>query len=94
MIGVRRVDMAIVHCRACKQKITRMDTTCPRCGAPNSRLMPFFLGFILLTLCAVFYNVLSKKSAGSDQMDVVVTPSSKANINRSGTTVAGTPEAD
>lgn len=75
--------MAIVYCRSCKQKITRMDTTCPRCGAPNSRLMPIFLGIILVALCAVFYNVLSKSDNGKT-VDVVVTPSSKATIDRSG----------
>ncbi len=65
--------MAIVYCRSCKQKITRMDPTCPRCGASNSRLMPLFLGFILLALCAVFFNALNK-SVLAQPVDVVFKP--------------------
>ena len=80
--------MAIVYCRSCKRKITRMDTTCPRCGAPTSKLMPVFLGIIFIALCAVFYTVISK-SGKRESIDVVVTPSSKTVIDRSGSFVAG-----
>ena len=85
--------MAIVHCRACKQKITRMDTTCPRCGAPNSRLMPFFLGIILFALCAVFYTTF-KQSAKNSALDVVVKPATQTANTAQQNIVAGSPEAE
>ena len=85
--------MAIVFCRACKQKITRMDTTCPRCGAPNSRLMPLFLGIILFALCAVFYTTF-KQGSRSHALDVVVKPTSQTATSGQHNIVAGSEEAE
>ncbi len=88
--------MAIVHCRACKQKITRMDTTCPRCGAPNSRLMPLFLGIILFALCAVFYSTFKQASKDSS-LELVVKPqppsSSRTQMGAAKELMAGSDEA-
>lgn len=85
--------MAIVFCRACKQKITRMDTTCPRCGAPNNRMMPLLLGIILMALCAVFYSAFDS-SNNSKPVDVVVSPEPKVSQSASDNIVAGSPEAE
>lgn len=57
--------MAIVFCRSCKTKITQRDTTCPKCGSPNSRIIPILMcivlssaGFVLYT---AFQEVVRKK---------------------------------
>jgi len=83
--------MAITYCRSCKHKITRMDATCPRCGATQSRLMPVFIGIVVVALCAITYNAFSK-SKKNQPMDVVVNPSSKASIDRTKSFVAGAEE--
>ena len=51
----RKSQKAIVYCRKCNAKITKMDETCRSCGAPTSRVVSFFLYF---AVCAAIVVVV------------------------------------
>jgi len=51
----RKSKMAIVHCRRCKAKITKMDETCRSCGAPTSRIVSFLLYFAVCAAVVVVF---------------------------------------
>jgi hypothetical protein len=59
--------MALVFCRSCKAKITQRDTTCPRCGAPTSRLVPIVTGIIVSAVAVVLYSAV-KASLQDDKL--------------------------
>lgn len=48
--------MASVYCKSCNAKITAADSTCPSCGAPTSRVIPFILCLALLTAGFLLYS--------------------------------------
>ncbi len=58
--------MAIVHCRSCKTKITQRDTTCPKCGSPNSRLAQFIVAIVLSFAGFVFFTVYKEVVRNND----------------------------
>lgn len=64
--------MAIVFCRSCKAKITQRDTTCPRCGAPTSRLVPIAM-FIVMCAAAVVLFAVFKESQKTEDPTVATT---------------------
>lgn len=64
--------MALVFCRSCKAKITQRDTTCPRCGAPTSRLVPIVTGIIVSAVAVVLYSAV-KASLQEDKLDAART---------------------
>lgn len=48
--------MASVYCKSCDAKITAADATCPSCGAPTSRVIPFILCLALATAGFLLYS--------------------------------------
>lgn len=58
--------MAIVFCRSCKGKITQRDTTCPRCGAPTSRLVPIAMFIVICAAAVVLFAVFKESQKGDD----------------------------
>jgi len=61
--------MAIVHCRKCKAKITKMDATCRSCGAPTSRIIHYLLTVAVVVSVIVVALAFREniKSAGIEE---------------------------
>ena len=66
--------MAIVYCKSCKGKITQRDTVCPRCGSPNSRLVPVLICIVFSAASLMLYNAY-RQSATESRSSVASTES-------------------